>query len=48
MVKLKVGLHHGCPNSEQEVSRGSEASDGALQWKSQGSGVHNGASPWKS
>ena len=31
MVKLEVELYYGCLGSDQEVSRGGEASDGALQ-----------------
>ena len=35
VVKLKVGLHYGCPNSDQKVFRGGEARDEASPWKFQ-------------
>ena len=44
-VKLKVGLHHECPDSELEVFQSREANNGASPWESQGDGVHNEASP---
>ena len=46
MVRLDVGLHYGCLSSEQEVSQGGEASDGASSQESQGDGIYNGASLW--
>ena len=30
VVKLEVWLHHGCPGTDQEMSQGGEAKDGAL------------------
>ena len=45
MVKLEVGLHQGCYNREHEVSRGDEASDGALLPKVQEGEVLDGTSP---
>ena len=47
VVELEVGLHHRCPGSDQEITQGGEASDGASPWESQSSGVHNGVSLWK-
>ena len=48
VVKLEVGLHQGCYTREHEVSRGGEASDGALPPKMQEGEVHDGTSPWES
>ena len=47
VVKLEVGLHQGCFIREQEVSRGSEASDEASPPKMQEGEVHDGTSPWE-
>ena len=35
MVKLEIGLHHGCLGSRQEMSWDGEAKDRTLPWKSQ-------------
>ena len=45
VVKLDIGFHHRCLDSEQEVSPSGEASDGASPWESQGGGIHDGAPP---
>ena len=45
VVKLEIGLHQGCYIREHEVSRGSEASDGASPPKMQKGEVHDGTSP---
>ena len=47
IVKLEVQLHQGCYIREHEVSRGGEASDGALPPKIQEGEVHDGTSPWE-
>ena len=48
MVKLVMRLHQGYYIREHEVSRGGEASDGALPPKMQEGEVHGGTSPWES
>ena len=45
VVKLEVGLHQRCYIREHEVSRGGEASDGALPPKMQEDEVLDGTSP---
>ena len=45
VVRLEVGFHQGCFIREQEVSRGSEASDGTSPPKMQEDEVHDGTSP---
>ena len=47
VVKLEVGLHQECFIKEQEVSWGSEASDGASPPKMEEGEVHDGTSPWE-
>ena len=48
VVELKLELYQGCFIREQEVSKGSEASNGASPQKMQEGEVHNGTSPWES
>ena len=48
VVKLVMRFHQGCFIREQEVSQGSEASDGASPSKIQEGEVHDGTSPWES
>ena len=45
VVELEVGLHHRCPGSDQEITQGGEASDGASPWESKGGGVRSWTSP---
>ena len=41
MEKLEVRLHIRCPDSDQEMFRGGEASDKTSPRESQGNGIHD-------